>query len=99
MVRYFTTFPVPEQIIEPGYRGLGGLTLAEEDRRVPLRGGPVVDQLAGDGSDVRTAELAPQLHSSADLVDEVVRLEPVARPFRGQRELRTVLAGGRIGTT
>jgi hypothetical protein len=58
-------------------RGLHGFELAEEEPSLALGIVPVVEQGAGGGRDAGVAEVAPALDATADLVDELVRLDPL----------------------
>ena len=77
-------------------RGLGGLPLGEQDRVVALRVGPVLEQAARGGRDVRVALLAPDINAVPDLVDEVV-LPDLVRGELGEVELNLLAALARPG--
>ena len=77
-------------------RGLGGLPLGEQDRVVPLRVGPVLEQAARRRRDVRVLLLAPDINAVPDLVDEVV-LPDLVRGELGEVELDLLAALARPG--
>lgn len=71
--------------------GLECLDLAEEEAPFAAFPGPVLEQVAGDGRDADATALPPLREPLTDLVDELIRLDPLGRPLGRKLELRTLL--------
>src|SRR4051812_40678244 len=71
--------------------GFGGLALREQDAVLSLLIGPILEQAAGRRCHMRVAAAAPQLHATADVVDEIIGLDAIERPLVVELQLSAAL--------
>jgi hypothetical protein len=74
---------------------LQGFNLAEEELVLPVRGGPVLQELASNLGDASVFPFPPKLDPLPDAVDVVVGLDAVLGPLRVKLELFALLLGRR----
>jgi hypothetical protein len=74
---------------------LQGFNLAEEELVLPVRAGPVLQELASNLGDASVSPFPPKLDPLPDAVDVVVGLDAVLGPLRVKLELLALLLGRR----